>query len=97
MATNYFGTFYLTHMLLDRLARSPPSRMVITNSLSEMHGHLDFSDLKCELFCMMLSSNVAMLTGDNLFIAQSLAASIGVEHATEHCACAGRKAPVARR
>ncbi len=49
MATNYFGTFYLTHMLLDSLARSTPSRMVITNSLSEMHGHLDFSDLKCDV------------------------------------------------
>lgn len=48
MATNYFGTFYLTHMLLDNLAKSAPSRMVITNSLSEMHGHLDFSDLKCD-------------------------------------------------
>ena len=49
LATNYFGTYYLTHMLLDSLRASAPSRMVITNSLSEMHGHLDFSDLKCAL------------------------------------------------
>lgn len=47
MATNYFGTYYLTHMLLEDLKASAPSRMVITNSLSEMHGHLEFDDLKC--------------------------------------------------
>ena len=56
MATNYFGTFYLTQMLLENLKASAPSRMVITNSLSEMHGHLDFDDLKCALAGPLLSS-----------------------------------------
>ena len=44
MATNYIGAFYLTHLLLDKVRQSAPSRIVQTGSLVEAHGDLDLDD-----------------------------------------------------
>ena len=47
MGVNYFGPFYLTHLLLEVIARSTPRRMVFTGSATEGHGDLDEPDLTC--------------------------------------------------
>ncbi|KAK9829924.1 hypothetical protein WJX72_008676 [[Myrmecia] bisecta] len=70
MATNYFGHWYLTHLLLDNLrgSASPatPARVVFTASLSEAHGDLTWDDLKGEKhgrsdYAMYAMSKVATL------------------------------------
>jgi NAD(P)-dependent dehydrogenase (short-subunit alcohol dehydrogenase family) len=46
MVTNYWGPFYLTHLLLPSLKRAERARIVMTASLSEVHGDIDWEDLK---------------------------------------------------
>jgi hypothetical protein len=46
LATNYWGTFYLTHLLLPMLGEAPNARIIFTTSLSEVHGDIDWSDLQ---------------------------------------------------
>lgn len=45
LAVNFFGPKYLTHLLLDRLKASAPSRIVNVASLGEMAGDIDWEDL----------------------------------------------------
>ena len=45
MGINYFGAFYLTHLLLGKLLQQPRSRVVFENSVSEVHGELHWDDL----------------------------------------------------
>lgn len=45
MGINYFGAFYLTHLLADKLLQQPKSRIVFENSVSEVHGELHWDDL----------------------------------------------------
>lgn len=45
MGINYFGAFYLTHLLADKLLQQPRSRVVFENSVSEVHGELHWDDL----------------------------------------------------
>ena len=45
MGINYFGAFYLTHLLMDKLLQQPRSRVVFENSVSEVHGELHWDDL----------------------------------------------------
>ena len=45
MGINYFGAFYLTHLLMDKLLQQPRSRIVFENSVSEVHGELHWDDL----------------------------------------------------
>jgi len=45
MATNHFGHFALTGLLLDRLLTSGRSRVVTVSSLMHRVGHVDFSDV----------------------------------------------------
>lgn len=45
MGINYFGAFYLTHLLADKLLQQPRSRIVFENSISEVHGELHWDDL----------------------------------------------------
>jgi len=40
-----FGAFYLTHLLADKLLQQPRSRIVFENSVSEVHGELNWDDL----------------------------------------------------
>ncbi|XP_034946619.1 retinol dehydrogenase 12-like [Chelonus insularis] len=44
MAVNFYGPFLLTHLLIDLLKRSAPSRIVITASLFHHLGWLDLND-----------------------------------------------------
>ncbi len=44
--TNYFGPFYLTHLLLDKLRESGPARIVWVASAAEATGKVDWDDLK---------------------------------------------------
>ncbi|GLC43982.1 hypothetical protein PLESTB_000216700 [Pleodorina starrii] len=49
LATNYFGPFYLTHLLLQPLTASAPSRVVnVCSALGEYMGRVDWEDLRGE-------------------------------------------------
>lgn len=45
LGINYFGAFYLTHLLAEKLLQQPRSRIVFENSISEVHGELNWDDL----------------------------------------------------
>ncbi|GAB4817856.1 hypothetical protein N2152v2_004902 [Parachlorella kessleri] len=48
IGTNFYGHFYLTHLLLDILKASGPSRVCNITSPQEARGCLDWNDLKGE-------------------------------------------------
>jgi retinol dehydrogenase-14 len=48
-ALNYLAPFLLTNLLLDRLERSAPSRVVTVASQAHATGRIDFDDLQGEL------------------------------------------------
>jgi NAD(P)-dependent dehydrogenase (short-subunit alcohol dehydrogenase family) len=45
-AVNHLASFLLTHLLLDPLKRSKPSRIVIVSSDAHFRGRIDFDDLQ---------------------------------------------------
>lgn len=45
---NHLGHFLLTHLLLDLLKRSAPSRVVVVSSKLYKHGDINFEDLNSE-------------------------------------------------
>ena len=47
-AVNYLSQFLLTNLLLERLAASAPSRIVIVSSIGHYSGHINFDDLQAE-------------------------------------------------
>lgn len=46
MATNYFGHFLLTHLLLDKLMGNAPARIVWISLGAEALGEVDWNDLR---------------------------------------------------
>lgn len=47
---NHLGHFLLTHLLMDLLKRSAPSRIVVVSSKLYKHGDINFEDLDSEQF-----------------------------------------------
>lgn len=47
-ATNHFGPFLLTHLLMDLLKKSAPSRIVVVSSVMHHFATLDFGNLNSE-------------------------------------------------
>ncbi|GFT96551.1 hypothetical protein NPIL_445621 [Nephila pilipes] len=47
-ATNHFGPFLLTHLLLDLMKNSAPSRIVVVSSITHHLASLDLNNLNCE-------------------------------------------------
>lgn len=45
---NYLSHFLLTHLLLDSLKRSAPSRVINVSSSAHTSAHVHFDDLQCE-------------------------------------------------
>lgn len=45
---NHLGHFLLTHLLLDLVKRSAPSRIVVVSSKLYKHGYINFEDLSSE-------------------------------------------------
>ncbi|KAM7395173.1 hypothetical protein PAMA_006772 [Pampus argenteus] len=48
LGVNHLGHFLLTHLLLDLLKTSTPSRVVVVSSKLYNHGHINFDDLNSE-------------------------------------------------
>ncbi|XP_029984735.1 retinol dehydrogenase 14b [Sphaeramia orbicularis] len=49
LGVNHLGHFLLTHLLLDLLKRSTPSRIVVVSSKLYKSGHINFDDLNSEV------------------------------------------------
>lgn len=48
LGVNHLGHFLLTHLLLDHLKSSAPSRVVVVSSKLYKYGHINFDDLNSE-------------------------------------------------
>ncbi len=83
-ATNHLAPFLLTHLLLDRLRASAPSRIVITSSAAHRYSRLDFDDLQMERryrgFTMYSRTKLA-----NLLFTRALARRLSGSGVTANC------------
>jgi NAD(P)-dependent dehydrogenase (short-subunit alcohol dehydrogenase family) len=48
LAVNYFAPFFLTELLIPKLIESAPARIIMTSSLVEKWGKIDFENMQLE-------------------------------------------------
>jgi len=61
------GHFYLTHLLLDKIKASAPSRIVVLSSVAHEHGKLNLKDLQLVHGWGLLSAYGQSKTANILF------------------------------
>jgi len=69
-AVNHLGYFLLTNLLLDRLVRSAPARVVTVASVGHRHGTLDFDDLGYERGYSIMKAYARSKLANVLFAAE---------------------------
>lgn len=91
MATNFFGHFALTGLLLPSLRKAPDARVVTLASIAVNRGRIDFDDLQAEraynpyavyaqskLACLMMAFELQRRSASNGWGVRSVAAHPGV-------------------
>src|SRR5262245_6086173 len=69
-AVNHLGCFLLTNLLLDRIVRSAPARVVTVASVGHRHGTLDFDDLGYERGYSIMKAYARSKLANVLFAAE---------------------------
>lgn len=66
MATNYFGVFLLTTLLIDSLKNTAASRVINLTSIMNFIGYLNIKDLNCEKLTNNMTKHLQIYGGSKL-------------------------------
>jgi len=82
---NYLGAFLLTHLLLDLLQKSAPSRVVNVSSVGHFNGTMDFDNLQFEKggYAIMRAYGRSKL--GNILFTRELAKRLAAQNVLVNC------------